>query len=135
MSAYNKPLPRPSEITRPFWDAAREGRIIVQKCETCGHTQHPPRPLCTNCWNDRLAWLQCSGEGEVYTYTVCHWATMLSFKNDTPYIVAMVDLPEGVRLNGGIVNCPLDRIKVGLKVKASFASVTDEVTLVNFAPA
>src|SRR5262245_20647902 len=135
MSTYAKPLPRPSEITRPFWEAARKGKIIVQRCEVCGRAQHPPRPTCSNCWSDNIKWIECSGDGEVYTYTVCHWATMPSFKNETPYIVAIVELPEGIRLNGGVIKCSLEQIRIGLKVKASFSTVTDDVTLVNFEPA
>lgn len=134
MNAYTKPLPRPTALSRPFWDGARQSEIRVQKCRACGQMEHPPRPICTACWNDDLEWVSSNLEGEVYSYTVCHWPTMKEFKQDAPYIIAIVELPGGVRLTTGIVDCPLDRIAVGLKVTAVFDKVTDEVTLVKFRP-
>ena len=90
--------------------------------------------MCLNCWSDALEWIACSGKGEVYTYTVCHWATLPAFKDRVPYIVAMVDLPEGVRLTARIVNCSLDQIAIGLKVRPAFEKASEDITLVNFQP-
>lgn len=134
MTAYAKPLPRPTALSRPFWDGARQSEIRVQKCRACGHMEHPPRVQCTACWSDALEWITSAQEGEVYSYTVCHWPTMAEFKADAPYIIAIVELPGGVRLSSNIVDCPLDRIAVGLKVKAVFEKATDDVTLIKFRP-
>lgn len=135
MEAYAKPLPRPSALSRPFWDGARRSEIRVQQCRACGHREHPPRPVCPACWSAGLDWVSCEGRGEVYSYTVCHRATIPAFKGDTPYIIAIVELPGGVRLTSNIVDCPLDRIAIGLKVQAVFDKVTDEFTLIKFRPA
>lgn len=130
-----RPVPRPSEITKPFWDAARRGEIRVQKCRQCGQAEHPPRPVCKNCWSDDLEWIRCSGAGEVYSYTICYWATIPAFKADVPYVVAIVDLPEGVRLNARIVDCAPETVAIGMKVSATFETLTDDIALVNFKPA
>ena len=133
--APKRPIPRPSEITRPFWEGARRGEIVVQKCKACGVAEHPPRPICKNCWSDELEWIRCSGAGEIYSYTVCHWATLPAFKSEVPYVVAIVDLPEGVRLNTRIVDCVPKDVAIGMKVSAAFEKLSDEITLVNFRPA
>ena len=79
--------------------------------------------------------MSCSGKGQVFSYTVCRWPTIASFKSDAPYIIAIVELPEGVRLTTNIVDCPLDRIRIGLEVQAVFEKATDDVTLIKFRPA
>jgi len=134
MNVYAKPLPRPTALSRPFWNGARQSEIKVQRCRACGHMEHPPRVQCTACWSDALEWINSAQEGVVYSYTVCHWPTMPEFKSDAPYIVAIVQLPEGIRLSSNIIDCPLDRIAVGLKVRAVFEKATDDVTLIKFKP-
>ena len=79
--------------------------------------------------------MSCGLEGEVYSYTVCHWATMPEFKGDTPYIIAIVELGHGVRLTSNVIDCAPDEISVGLKVKAVFEPVSDAVSLIKFRPA
>jgi uncharacterized OB-fold protein len=132
---YAKPLPQPTVLSTPFWEGARQGAIRVQHCPKCGNAQHPPRPLCGECWHKDLEWITCAGTGRVFSYTVCHWPTIPEFKGDAPYIIALVELPEGVRLTTNIVNCPLDRIAVDLEVRAVFEKATDAFTLVKFEPA
>lgn len=135
MDTYAKPLPRISLLAQPFWEGATRSEIRIQKCRACGHMEHPPRPVCPDCWSDELDWVTCGQDGTIYSYTVCHWATMPEFKGETPYVIAIVELPGGVRLTTGIVDCPLERIAVGMTVRAVFEKVTDTVTLIKFRPA
>jgi uncharacterized OB-fold protein len=135
MNAYIKPLPQPTALSTPFWEGARHNQIRVQKCQACGHAQHPPRPLCGECWSGDLQWISCAGKGSVFSYTVCHWPTIASFKGEAPYVIAIVELPEGVRLTTNIVGCPLEAVKIGIAVEAVFEKATDEVTLIKFRPA
>jgi len=135
MGNSSKPLPQPSRLSLPFWEGARHSEIRAQQCRACGHVEHPPRPLCTACWSGDLEWIACGLEGEVYSYTVCHWATMPEFKGETPYMIAIVELANGVRLTSNVVDCALDEIAVGLKVRAVFEPATHEVTLIKFRPA
>jgi len=135
MSTVNRPLPRPSVVSKPFWESARRGLVSVQRCTACGEHQHPPKPMCTQCWSTELAWVETSGRGTVYSYTICHWATVPYFKDRVPYIVAMVDLDEGARVTTGIVDCAIEDIQVGLPVVAVFDAVSDDMSLINFKPA
>lgn len=135
MNTYAKPLPQPTALSRPFWDGARQSQIRVQKCKACGHAQHPPRPLCGECWSADLEWITCGGKGRVFSYSVCHWPTIAAFKDDGPYVIAIVELAEGVRLTTNIVDCPLDKVRIDLEVEPVFEKATDEVTLIKFRPA
>ncbi|HEX4170116.1 MAG TPA: Zn-ribbon domain-containing OB-fold protein [Bryobacteraceae bacterium] len=134
MSTYTKPLPEPTALSQPFWKGAQEGKILVQKCASCGATQHPPRPLCGQCWSERLAWIACSHRGTVFSYAVYYRPTIAEFRDDAPYVVAVVEMPEGVRLTTNIVDCPMDKIAVDLPVQAVFDKATDEITLIKFKP-
>lgn len=91
------PEPRPvapaDSQTQAFWDATREGRLIIQRCTACGHHQHYPRSLCTACASTALEDVQAAGTGTVYSYTVVHRAPHPAF--DPPYVVALIGLDEG----------------------------------------
>ncbi len=135
MSDYRKPLPQPSVFSRPFWDAAKRGELVFQYCTQCSHVQHPPRPLCQSCWSDALAWKADAGRGTVYTLTVVHRSTTRGFRDDTPYIVAIVELANGVRMTSNIVRCKPDEVRIGMAVEVLFDAVTADCTLPKFAPA
>ena len=133
MTGSSKPLPRPSLYSAPFWDAARRGELVLQSCEVCGAVQHPAGPVCRECWSDRLVWRPASGRGTVYSYTIVHRTTTPGFSGETPYAVAIVELDEGPRLTTNIVDCPLDRVRIDMPVRAVFDPV-GETTLIKFAP-
>ena len=135
MSEYTKPLPEPSTLTKPFWDGVKQHKLLVQKCSSCGKLRHVPKPLCPDCLSQEYTWAPLSGRGQVYSYTVMHRAPATSFEGDLPYVVALVELQEGVRIMSNIVHCPPDRVKVGMRVRVVYEDVTPEVSLFKFAPA
>ena len=133
--AYQKPLPQPGPITGPFWQAAKEHRLSIQRCTACqGHVFYP-RAICPHCGAADLAWVDVSGRGTVYSFTVARRATMRPFEADVPYVIAIVELAEGPRMTTSIVGCGVDDVRVGMAVVAEFDDVTPEVTLVKFRPA
>lgn len=134
MENYNKPLPEPTALTAPFWDAAHQGRLELQYCKQCDSYQYYPRKVCANCWNDDIEWKQCSGDGHVYSYSICNVPTMPSFKKDVPYVVAIVELEEGARMTSNIVDCPVSDVHIGMEVEAVFDRVTESCSLVKFRP-
>ena len=138
MSADELP-PRPApEITAhaaPFWKAAREGRLVIQQCPVCGHRQHYPRPWCTNCLHEDVEFVDASGEGTIYTFTVIRRSPNPAFEARVPYVLAFVDLDEGVRLVTNVVDCDPESVRIGQRVRARFESIDDEHTVVLFAPA
>lgn len=135
MDEYRKPLPRPSALSQPWWDAAKAGRLLVQTCGACGAAQHPPRPLCLACWSDDLGWSAARGEATVHSFTVAHRTSTRGFREDGPYVVAIVELDEGARMTTNIVGCALDEVRIGQRVRVVFDPVTEAVTLPKFTPA
>ena len=133
MSEYTKPLPKPSPTSRPFWEAAKRHELMLQHCNSCRAFIYYPRDLCPYCMSDQLEWERMSGRGKVYSYTVVRRASTRSFA-DAPYVLAIVELDEGVRMTTDIVAAP-EAVKVGMPVAVYFDDVTPEHTLVKFKPA
>ena len=133
MSTYEKPLPKPTSTSQPFWDAAKEHRLQLQCCGGCQAFIYYPRDRCPHCLSDQLQWQPVSGHGKVYSYTTVRRASTRSFA-DRPYVLAIVELDEGVRLTTNI-EAPPERIKIGMPVRVFFDDVTPERTLVKFKPA
>lgn len=127
-------VPGYSELTGPYWEQARAGRLVVQRCAACGKIWHPPLPACPGCRSADVGWLEASGDGTVYSYTVVTHATHSQFAGLVPYVVAIVELAEGPRLVTGITGCAPGDVRVGMPVRARFRPVTDEITLPYFEP-
>ena len=132
MNDYAKPLPTLTDENRPFWEAARQGRLSLQKCDTCSHIRFPISAFCPHCLSSDFQWFDVSGRGSIFSYIVFHQAYHPGFKADLPYNVAMVQLEEGPRMFSNIVDTPNDQVRVGDKVQAVFDCVTSEVTIPRF---
>lgn len=133
--AYEKPLPVVNAESRPFWEGCKAHKLVLQHCGDCGAWVYYPRALCTACHSERLAWEAASGEGTIYSFTVCHRPAGPAFKADAPYVVALIDLAEGPRLLSNIVTDDPDAVRIGQAVRVTFEDVTDEITLPKFVPA
>jgi len=132
---YAKPLPVPDEESQPFFDAAREGRLLIMRCKSCGAYRYPSRDRCDVCWSTETAWVQASGRGTVYTFGIMHQLYHPGFKEEIPYNVAVVELEEGPRTYTNLVGIPNDQIRVGMPVEVVFEKLTDEITIPKFKPA
>jgi uncharacterized OB-fold protein len=135
MSAYKKPLPTITDDGRPFWEALRQQRFMLQRCNSCSKHQFPPRILCCHCGKRNVEWREVSGAGQVYSFTVVHRPPDTAFQKDVPYLLAIVQLDEGPRMMTNLVDCPLESARIGMRVAPVYEDVTDEVTLVKFRPA
>jgi uncharacterized OB-fold protein len=134
MSEHEKPLPRITPDSEPFWDALRAHRLMLPFCDECGKAHLPPGPVCPTCFSDRLEWRVASGRGRISTWTVVHKAWFPAFADDVPYNVVQVELDEGPRLTASVVGLPNDRLAVGLRVAIDYDDVTPEITLPRFRP-
>ncbi len=132
---YPKPLPQPTAVTKPYWDAAREHRLSLLRCGSCDRYVFYPRPLCPFCAGADLVWTDVSGRASVYSYTVARRPTARPFEPDVPYVIAIVELAEGPHMTTNIVGCDPDSVRIGMPVEVEFEDATDEVTLVKFRPA
>ena len=100
MEKILKPVPEPTAMSRPYWDAAGEGRFILQCCSECNRTRHYPQLLCSHCYSDGVIWKEASGRGKIHSWTVSHHAFHPAFAADIPYTLVTIDLEEGVRALG-----------------------------------
>ena len=130
-----KPLPQPTPVTRPFWDALAEGRIRIQRCQDCSGWVFYPRSHCSHCLSERLEWREVSGAATLYTFTITHQATAPFFADEVPQRLAVVELAEGVRMTSTLVDVADADIRIGMRLKPVFDHVSADVTMLRFAPA
>ena len=128
-----RPAPVPDADSAPYWQAAREGRLVVQRCEVCGAHQLYPRDRCLAC-RGAVTWVEASGRGTVYSFTVIRQNHSRPFRDIIPYVVALVDLAEGPRLMTNVVGCAPEDVFVGMAVRATFEPVSDEAGIALFTP-
>ncbi|MGH7962689.1 MAG: Zn-ribbon domain-containing OB-fold protein [Candidatus Binatia bacterium] len=129
-----RPVPRIDEESRPFWEACARHELYVQKCRSCGKVLYYPRSFCPEDLSQDLAWVRCSGKGTVYTFTVTYQNQSAGFRDKVPYVMAYVQLEEGVRMLTDIVGCKPEEVKIGMPVEVTFEDVTSEVSLPLFKP-
>jgi uncharacterized OB-fold protein len=131
---YKKPLPRVDEESKGFWEACQRHELYVQKCRNCGALRYYLRALCPTCLSDEVEWVLSSGRGTVYTYTVTQQNQAAGFREELPYVLAYVELEEGVRILTNIVGCAPEDVRIGMGVEVVFEDVTSEATLPKFKP-
>lgn len=132
---YQKPVPIPDEASRPFFEGAREHKLMIQQCTTCGAVLWPVKLRCSNCLEPTVTWVQASGKGTLYSFTLVHQVFHPGFASEIPYNVAEVDLEEGLRILTNIVGCANDDLQIGMPLVVTFDDITGEVTLPKFRPA
>ena len=130
-----RPVPEVTSILAPFFAAARERRLVVQRCVGCQTLRFPPRELCSTCLATKATWEQVSGRGEIFSYNVMHQIYHPGFANEVPYAVVVIKLAEGPKMTSNLVDCPLNEITIGMPVEVTFEDVSPDVTLPKFRPA
>ena len=128
-------LPTADAETQPYWDAAREERLLVRRCAGCGEAHFYPRRFCPLCWSEDVAWEDASGRATLYTWSVVHSNDLPPFGEKVPYVAAVVDLHEGPRMMTNIVDCDAEALTVGMELSVAFEQRTDDVTVPVFRPA
>ncbi len=132
--AYKKVLPRIDEESRGWWEALARHELHVQRCRDCGATRLPPRAVCPACLSSATEWVRASGRATVYSFTVTHQNQAPGFRDELPYVLAIVELAEGPRLMTNVVECAPDAVRIGMAVEVVFDDVTPEITLPKFRP-
>ena len=135
MKEWKKPLPTISGETRPYWEACRRGQLLIQRCDACQAWQFYPRGICSGCWSTDIRWVPSSGRGTVWTFTVTRQNRTPGFAEEVPYVLALVELEEGVKMFSNIVGCDPGEVAIGMPVEATFIRATDQISVPYFKPA
>jgi uncharacterized OB-fold protein len=132
----SRAVPAVTELTQPFWDAAKAGRLAIQRCQDCGHFNHPPRPLCDACLSDKLAFEDVSGSGTVWSYTVMHQKSVAGFEDAVPYLTVLVELDEQpmLLLPTNLPGVEAGGVTIGQRVHVIFTPLDGDIVLPQFVP-
>ena len=128
-----RPAPVPDPDTEAYFAAALEGRLVVQRCTSCGNVQLYARDRCLRC-RGPVEWVDASGRGRVYSFTVIRQNYQRPFRDQLPYVVALVDLDEGPRVMTNVVGCDPDDVYIGMAVQARFEPVSEVAGIALFEP-
>ena len=125
-------LPNPIGPSAELYAHWANNELRLQRCSECSTWRHPPRYLCANCGSDRYSWELVSGRGHVFTWTVTHRAVDPAF--EPPYAIVVVELEEGPRLVGNIVDLEPSALALDLPVTVELVAASDTIALVTFRP-
>ena len=130
MAATQRKIPAPpaNPETKPFWEAAARGQLLLKRCRSCAQVHYYPRALCPFCGSDATEWQPASGGGTVYSYSVMR-------RTEVPYAIAYVTLDEGVTMLTNLVDCDLDAIRIGQRVRLVFKPTDGGPPVPTFTPA
>lgn len=129
-----RPLPKPDQDSLVYWEGARRHELLLQQCDSCQRFRFYPRSLCPYCFSEKFEWRKSAGLGSVYSFTVIHRAPFPAFREKVPYVLALIELSEGVRMMTNIVGCDPSTVEIGMPVEVTFEDVTEEITLPQFKP-
>jgi uncharacterized protein len=124
--------PAINQDTAFFWEGVRDGELRIQSCADCGLLRHPPGPMCPHCRSTGRSYAVASGEGTLYSYVVHHHPPVPG--RETPFVVGVVELPEGVRIVGNVVDCPLEEVGIGMSLRVTYRPMDDQLILPMWAP-
>lgn len=128
------PPPMADGITLPWWEAAAEHRLVVQRCASCGHSQLPPSPICSECRSEDTGWHEVSGRGELYTYTVVH--RPIAAGQELPYVIGVIALEDSgdVRMISNVVDVDPADLFVGMPLEVAWEDMSDDLAIPRFRP-
>jgi uncharacterized OB-fold protein len=132
---YNKPLPEFRPETKPYWEATKNHELVIPRSKTTGESFFYPRALSPgDDMTDDIEWVKSEGRGKVWTFSIHHMGPSKAYKGDPPYVVALIEMNEGVKMMSNVVDVDVNDVHVGMEVEVVFDDVTDEVTLPKFKP-
>lgn len=129
------PPPLADAITLPWWQAAAEHRLVVQRCAACQETRHPPAPVCAGCRSDQSDWLEIPGRGTVYTFTTVH--RPIAADQTLPFVVAVIALDDsgGLRMISNLVEVEPGEVEIGMPVELVWEDMSADLAIPRFRPA
>ncbi len=134
MEQKTRPVPTPTSVSKAYWDSINEENLKIPHCLTCGAVHFYPHALCVRCMSKDLEYRPVSGRGTVYSYTVIR-SPQPAFKGLEPYVVANVELDEGVRMMANVLTDDPDSIRIGTRVRLVYQQATADQKMPQFVPA
>ena len=133
MSQLPTPAPRVTSETKPFWDGTAEGRLLLPRCLSCATVIWYPRTFCPSCHADGVEWIDASGRGVVYSFSITRKGDG-DFRDAAPFVLAYVELDEGPRMLTNIVDCDPETVTIGQSVEVVFHPTERGTALPRFRP-
>lgn len=130
--SYNKPVPSIDPDSAPYWQGAKEGKLMIQRCKATGQAFLYSRQLVPGIVDSEVEWIEASGRGTIYSYTVARRPAGQAFAEDCPYVIVAVELEEGARVMSNLVTDDPDSVRIGQAVEVVFDTVSDELTIPKF---
>ncbi len=127
--AAARPVPDPDDASAPFWNACARHELILQACDDCDAIRFPPRPMCPACTSFAHSWKPASGRGRIWSWVVAHPPVLPAFADRAPYNVVVVELDEGVRMLGNLIDVPNGEIHEDIPVEVAWEDVEERVAL------
>ena len=127
-----KPRPIPTPTSQPYWDGLAKDQLLVQRCDDCSSWVFYPRSRCSSCLSDALSWIELSGRGTIFTFTITAQPTVPMFADETPQLIAIVELEEGIRMTTTLVSDDPSSLRIGAPVVPVFDHGDDGATLLRF---
>lgn len=126
------PTPLADHVSLPFWQAAAEHRLVVQRCTACGRTRLPPAPVCAACRSAEADWQDVPGRGEIYTYTIVH--RPIAAGQALPFVIAVIALEAsgGLRMISNVVGATPDELAIGAPVELVWEDMSAELAIPRF---
>ena len=130
----SRAIPAITNLTQPFWDAAKQGRLVIQRCADCRYYNHPPKDACDQCLSTHLAFEDVSGQGNVWSWTVMHQKSVASFEDAVPYLTALVELEEQpmLLLVTNLPGATPGTLAIGDRVHVTFEDLDEGLQLPQF---
>ena len=129
-----KPKPRPAPESLPYWQAAKEHRLALPRCEDCEKFWHPPSRTCPHCLSANFAFRDVSGRGKVFSFVTFHRVYRPAFAEEVPYVVALVELEEGPRLLTNILGVSHEDVRCEMPVEVVFDDYDADISIPKFRP-
>ena len=126
------PQPMADNASLPWWQAAAEHRLLVQRCGDCAQQRLPAAPICPSCRSDTADWQEVSGRGELYTYTIVHRA--IAADQQLPFVIAVIDLEgaDGVRIISNLVETAPEDLQIGMAVEDVWEDMGPDLAIPRF---
>lgn len=130
---WTGPLPQQTAETKPYWDAAASGTLLLQRCEDCTKFQYPYRGFCCHCWHGKISDYASSGDGVVWTHSTVYFNRSAGSTGE-PYCVAVVEVEGGIRVVSNIVGIDPESVHIGMPVTVDFANASEGRAIPVFVP-